>query len=87
LFIGSLKTQETIKFVSTLQPRPSIFRFPLFRALKSAVHSVKFKADDDMISAVRTWLHEQGKEWYQQCIHALVSQCKAVEVDGDFVEK
>jgi hypothetical protein len=27
---------------------------------------VKFKTEDDVISAVRTWLHEQGKEWFRQ---------------------
>jgi hypothetical protein len=27
---------------------------------------VKFKADDNVISAVRTWLHEQDNEWYQR---------------------
>jgi hypothetical protein len=49
---------------------------------------VKFKTDDNVISAVRTWLHEQGKEWYRQGINTLVSHwCKAVEVDEDFVEK
>jgi hypothetical protein len=31
---------------------------------------------------------EQDKEWYRQGIHTLVSGWrKAVEVDGDFVEK
>jgi hypothetical protein len=49
---------------------------------------VKFKIDDDVISDVKTWLHEQDKEWYRQGIHVLVSRWrKAVEVDGDFVEK
>jgi hypothetical protein len=49
---------------------------------------VKFKTDDDVISDVRTWLHEQDKEWYRQGIHALVSRWrKDVEVGGDFVEK
>jgi hypothetical protein len=49
---------------------------------------VKFKTDDDVISAARTWQHEQDNEWYQQDIHALVSRWrKAVEMDGDFVEK
>jgi hypothetical protein len=37
---------------------------------------------------VPTRLHEQDKEWYRQDIHALVSLWhKAVEVDGDYVEK
>jgi hypothetical protein len=50
--------------------------------------SVKYKTDDDLISAVRTWLHEQHKEQYWQGIHALVSRWhKAAEVEGDSVEK
>jgi hypothetical protein len=49
---------------------------------------VKFKPDDDVISAVRTWLHEQDKEWYRQGIHALVSHWrKAVEMDGNCGKK
>jgi hypothetical protein len=37
--------------------------FNLFGALKSAAHGVKFKTDDDVISAVWTWLHKPDKEW------------------------
>jgi hypothetical protein len=49
---------------------------------------VKFKTDDDVISDVKTSLHEQDKEWYRQGIHVLVFHwLKAVEVVGDFVEK
>jgi hypothetical protein len=36
----------------------------IFGAIKNAVRGVKFKTDDDVISAVRTWLHEQDKEHY-----------------------
>jgi hypothetical protein len=39
---------------------------------KNAVRIVKFKTDDAVIRAVRTWLHEQDKEWYRQGIHTLV---------------
>jgi hypothetical protein len=68
-------------------PNLALPEFYLFRALKNAVRSVKFKTDEDVISAVRTWLHED-KEWYQQGTHALVSHWgKAVEVGGDFFEK
>jgi histone-lysine N-methyltransferase SETMAR len=62
--------------------------FHLFGAIKYAVCSVKFETDDDVISVVKTCLHEQDKEWYQQSIYALFSHWhKAVELDGDFVEK
>jgi hypothetical protein len=49
---------------------------------------MKFVIDDDVIHAVRTWLNEQDKAWYQQGIRLLVP-CwrKAVEVDKDLVEK
>jgi hypothetical protein len=38
--------------------------------------------------SVRTWLREQEKSWYREGMHALVSRwSKAVDVDGDYVEK
>jgi hypothetical protein len=40
--------------------------FHLFRALRNTVCCVKFKTDGDVIGAVRSWLHEQDKEWYRQ---------------------
>jgi hypothetical protein len=40
------------------------------------------------IRAVRTWLHEQETSWCREGMHALVSRWrKAVDVDGDYVEK
>jgi hypothetical protein len=49
---------------------------------------MKYENDDDVIHAVRTWLHEQDKTWYQQGIHTFVPHWhKAIEVDGVFVEK
>jgi hypothetical protein len=85
-----LKSPEAItKFGWTVLPihlTPS--GFYVFGALKNAVRGVKFKIDDDVINAVRTWLQEQDKEWYRQGIGALVSPWrKAVEVDRDSVEK
>jgi hypothetical protein len=36
----------------------------------------------------RTWLREQETSWYREGMHALVSRWrKAVDVDGDYVEK
>jgi hypothetical protein len=44
--------------------------------------------DKSMIHAVRTWLCEQETSWYMEGMHALVSWwCKAVDVDGNYVEK
>jgi len=46
-----------------------------------------FESDDDVVSAVRTWLCQQGKEWYWSDIHTLVPHWrKAIELRGDFVE-
>jgi len=44
--------------------------------------------DKTMIRAVRTWLREQETNRYREGMHALVSCCcKAIYVDGDYVEK
>jgi len=41
-----------------------------------------------VILAVRTWLREQERSWYREGIHALASLWrKAVDLDGDYVEK
>jgi 23S rRNA maturation mini-RNase III len=73
---------------TTTQPWPSIFRFTPLQNHKNAVRGVKFQTDDDVISAVITWLHDQDKELYRQDTDARVSRWrKAVEVGGDFVEK
>jgi hypothetical protein len=46
------------------------------------------KDDESVIRAVRTWLREQETSWYREGTHALVSRWrKAVDVDGDYVEK
>jgi histone-lysine N-methyltransferase SETMAR len=91
----SLKTREAItKFGWAELPHPpyspDLARsdFHLFGALKNGVCGVKFKSDEDVTSSVRTWLHEQDNERYQQGTHALVSRPhKTLEMDGDFEEK
>jgi hypothetical protein len=41
-----------------------------------------------VICAVRTCIREQETSWYREGMHALVSHwLKAVDVDGDYVEK
>jgi hypothetical protein len=41
-----------------------------------------------VIHAVRTWIREQETSWYREGMHAPVSHwLKAVDVDGDYVEK
>jgi hypothetical protein len=40
------------------------------------------------LTYVRTWLREQEMSWYRESIHALFSRWrKAVDVDGNYVEK
>jgi hypothetical protein len=41
-----------------------------------------------VIRAVRTWIRKQETSWYREGMHALVSHwLKAVNIDGDYVEK
>jgi hypothetical protein len=52
------------------------------------VRGTRFEDDESVIRAVRTWLREQETSWYREGMHALVScWCKAVDLDGDYVEK
>jgi len=91
----SLRTQEAIaKFGWTVLPHPpySLDLAPsdchLFGPLKNALCGTRFEDDKSMIRALRTWLHEQETSWYGEGMHAFVSRWhKAIDVDGDYVEK
>jgi hypothetical protein len=62
--------------------------FHIFGPLKDALSETRFEDDKSVIRAVRTWLCEQETSWYREGMHALVSRWrKAVDVDGDYVEK
>ena len=62
--------------------------FHIFGPLKDALCGIRFEDDESVISAVRTCLHEQETSWNREGMHALVSRWrKAIDVDGDFVEK
>ena len=62
--------------------------FHLFGPLKDALRGSRFEDDESVILAVRTWLREQERSSYREGMHALVSRWrKAVDVDGDYVEK
>ena len=62
--------------------------FRLFGQLKNALRGTRFEDDESVIRAVRTWLREQETSWYREGMHALVARWgKAVDVDGDYVEK
>jgi hypothetical protein len=61
--------------------------FHLFGPLKHALRGKKFKDDEAVIHAAKTWLRDQDNILYKKGIHALVSRWrKAVLVDGDHVE-
>jgi hypothetical protein len=56
-------------------------------SLKDALCGTHFE-NDSVIEAVRKWLRRQDKSWYVQGIHLFVPRWrKAVQVDGDYVEK
>jgi hypothetical protein len=62
--------------------------FYLFGPIKNLLHGTRFDNDEDVIRAVKKWLHEQDKTWYKPGIHDLVLRCrKAISLDGDYVEK
>jgi len=53
-----------------------------------ALRAIRFEDDESVIRAVRMWLCEQETSWYREGMHAPVSRWrKAVDVDGDCVEK
>jgi histone-lysine N-methyltransferase SETMAR len=91
----SLRTEEAIaKFGWSVLPHPlyspdlAPSDFHLFGPLKDALRGTGFEDDKSVICAVTTWLHEQETSWYREGMHALVSRWhKAVDLDGDYVEK
>ena len=66
--------------------RRQIFNF--LGPLKDALRGTMFEDDEIVTRAVRTWLREEETSWYREGVHALVP-CwrKAVDVDGDYMEK
>lgn len=62
--------------------------FHLFGPMKNFIRGRRFADDEEVIHEVTTWLRRQSKDFYRQGIHALVSRWKkAVELEGDYVEK
>jgi hypothetical protein len=62
--------------------------FAHFEPEAEALSSRTVTAAEILVHNFEPETKEQDKEWYRQGIHALVSRWrKAVEVDGDFVEK
>ena len=91
----SLRTREHIaKLGWTSLPHPPYSPdlapsdFHLFGPLKDSLRGTHFEDDESVIDAVKTWLRVQDKSFYRQGIHALTQRWrKAVERDGDYVEK
>jgi hypothetical protein len=62
--------------------------FHLLGSIKDAVRGTHIEDENSVIEAVRKWIRRQEKIWYWQGIHALVPHWrKAVQVDGDYVDK
>jgi len=60
-----------------------------FSPLWSAERYCPWKEDgvNDVVNAIRTWLHQQDKEWHQSGINAPVpSWQKTIELHAEFVE-
>jgi hypothetical protein len=44
--------------------------------------------DEEVISEVKRWLRKRPAEWCSEGIQALTSRwCKAIDSEGDYVEK
>jgi hypothetical protein len=90
-----LRTQEAIaKFGWTVlhhypySPDLAQSDFYLFGLLKGTLRGTMFEDYENVICAVRTWLREQEMRWYREGLHALASRWrKAVDLDGDYVDK
>jgi histone-lysine N-methyltransferase SETMAR len=90
-----LKTQDALtKLGWTVLPHPPYSPdlvpsdFHLSGALKDAIRGKRFGSDDEATEEVKKGLRVQDSDLYKTGIHALVSRWrKAVEVDGDYVEK
>jgi hypothetical protein len=61
--------------------------YDLFGKLKESLRGTRFE-DDALITAAKRWLRRAGPEFYRAGIQALVPRWrKAVQRDGDYVEK
>jgi histone-lysine N-methyltransferase SETMAR len=62
--------------------------FYLFPKLKEHLRGQKFSSNQDVMSAVNTWLEDQNKEFFSTGIRALEHRwTKCISVQGDYVEK
>jgi hypothetical protein len=62
--------------------------YHLFGKLKESLRGTRFEDDDALITATKRWLRRAGPEFYRAGIQTpLPMWHKAVERDGDYVEK
>ncbi|KAJ4440364.1 hypothetical protein ANN_08503 [Periplaneta americana] len=62
--------------------------YHLFGKLKESLRVTRFEDDDFLVHATKEWLRRVGPDFYRGGIQALVPRWrKAVERDGDYVEK
>ena len=62
--------------------------FHLFAPLKEFLGGKKFQTDDAVEDAVRSWMDDQPKKFFESGIKALPKRWrKCVELHGDYVEK
>ncbi|GFR83317.1 histone-lysine N-methyltransferase SETMAR [Elysia marginata] len=91
----SIKTMEAIaSFCWTTLPHPSYSPdlaspdYHLFGPMQQALRRKHYENDEEVKSAVRTWLKEQPIQFYEAGIRALVKRWNiALERGGDYVEK
>jgi hypothetical protein len=56
--------------------------------LDAGFRDLRLQEVESVIHAIRTWVGEQETNWYREGMHTLVSRwCKAIDVDGEYVEK
>lgn len=62
--------------------------YHLFGPLKDELRGTRFHNNEDLVTAAKQWLKRAGSEFYHTGIHALVPRWrKAIEKDGDYIEK
>ena len=62
--------------------------FYLFPKLKENIRGQVFDRDDDVMSAVDTWLHDQDRVFYEHGLKQLEKRWqKCIDIHGDYVEK
>ncbi|KAF6028815.1 hypothetical protein EB796_012879 [Bugula neritina] len=91
----SLRTREEItRHGWTTLPHPPYSPelapsdFHLFGPMKEGLRGQRFSTDEEVKTAVRSWLRSQPSFFYEAGIHALIKRwTAAVDNGGDYIEK